>query len=471
MSDRAIAFESLADLAKRISRREISSLELAEIFLKRIGDLNDRSKSFITVTGDLARQQAAARDKPVAGAVERGPLHGVPYACKDLIDVKGVLTTGGSKVLSDNVATENAFAVDRMAQAGAVMLGKTNLHEFAYGATGENPIFGTAVNPYDATRMACGSSSGSAAAVGHGMSPAALGTDTGGSVRAPAVLCGLVGMKPTIGRISTYGVVPLSWSLDHVGTLSRTVEDAAMMLQAMAGFDPRDPGSANPPCQENGVDPNFDLSGLRIGIPETFYFERVDPEILGMAEEVIRFLGDSGAQIVKVHMPSMEHCRTVSLTVQMPEALSFHSRYLEERGDLYGTDFRAGLALGQCLLAEHYIRAKRFMAQYRQQTSAILGDVDVILTPATPTIAPELGTVNVKINGVDEAVGNAVTRFTTFFNMTGHPALTFPCAMHSTGLPMGGQLVGGYFEEGLIFNLAAALKREDRFKIPPPNIG
>ncbi len=380
----------------------------------------------------------------------------------------GEITTGGSRVLANNCVNEDAFLIARMRASGAVFLGKNNLHEFAYGATGENDIYGTAVNAYDTTRLAGGSSSGSAAAVAFGMVPAAFGTDTGGSVRAPAALCGLVGFKPTIGRISTRGVIPYSWSLDHVGTITRTVEDAALLLQTTAGYDPADPSCANTSCADYRSACHGSMAGLRIGLPKTFYFERADPEILAATEKVIRFLEKSGARLVDIDMPDMTHCRTVSLTVQMPEALSFHMPYLNQHGDRYSTDFRAGLALGQCILAEHYIRAKRIMARYRQQTAAQFEDVDVILTPATPVIAPKIGTVNVTIDGVDEAIGNAITRYTTFFNMTGHPALTLPCGMHSTGLPMGIQIVGRYFEEIIVLQVASAIS--DAFNISLPTI-
>jgi aspartyl-tRNA(Asn)/glutamyl-tRNA(Gln) amidotransferase subunit A len=246
-------------------------------------------------------------------------------------------------VLDDNVAQQDAEAVARMNRAGAIFLGKNNLHEFAYGATGENEIYGTPPNPYDATRLAGGSSSGSAAALGYGLCAAALGTDTGGSVRAPAALCGLVGFKPTFGRISTEGVIPYSWSLDHVGTLTRSAADAAILFETLAA--------------DNRKAEFTSLDKLTIGVPDAFFFERCEGEILDGLERLMAFLRAAGAKLKPVVMPSMEFTRTVSLTVQMPEALSYHNRYLEQRGNLYSQDFRAGLALGQCLLAEQYIRA------------------------------------------------------------------------------------------------------------------
>ena len=440
---------------------------LLSIFYIASNNSTTPAKRFIAVSDEKARLAAKACDQT---ADAPGTLHGLPYAVKDLIDVAGEITTGGSRVLADNRVSEDAFLIAHMRTSGAICIGKNNLHEFAYGATGENDIYGTAVNAYDVTRLAGGSSSGSAAAVAFGMIPAAFGTDTGGSVRAPAALCGLVGLKPTIGRISTRGVIPYSWTLDHVGIITRTVEDAALLLQTTAGYDPTDPGCTNTPCADYLDACNGSVAGLRIGLPRTFFFDRADPEILAATETVIRFLEKSGVQLVDIDMPDMSHCRTVSLTVQMPEALSFHMPYLDEHGDRYSADFRAGLALGQCILAEHYVRAKRMIARYRQQTAALFENIDVILTPTTPVVAPKTGTVKVTIDGVDEAIGNAITRYTTFFNMSGHPAISVPCGMHFTGLPMGIQLVGRYFDEATILKVATAISNNDAFKISLPTI-
>lgn len=463
-----IAYSSARSLKKMLIARDIGSAELAELFLGRIKAFNDVSKSFITVTGDQARAHAGSLTLPELTA---HALSGIPYAAKDLFDVKDVLTTAGSKVFHDRVAATDAFTISKLRSANAVCLGKLNLHEFAYGATGENETYGTCVNAYDQSRLAGGSSSGSAAALAFGLCTVALGTDTGGSVRAPAALNGLVGMKPTIGRVSTAGVVPYCWTLDHVGLMTRTISDCADSLHLIAGYDPQDPSSVNRPLDDYAGALDKDIQGMRIGIPRNFYYERVDEEILSAMDRVKGYLVSRGAILVPITIPDMQHSRTVSLTVQMPEALSAHSGYLQTRGDLYGADFRAGLALGQCLLAEHYIRAKRFIEIYRQQTNALFEDVDLILTPATPEIAQKLGTVKVVRDGVSEAIGNAITRFTTFFNMTGHPALTMPCGMHSEGLPIGLQLVGGYFKEKTILQVAHTIERADEFRIPHPAIG
>ena len=444
-----LAFAGIRELSILLSNKEVTAVELVEHFAKRIHRLNDLSKAFITLDIESALERASSID-------HRKPLGGIPYACKDLFDVKGLPTTGGSRVLQDNIASRNAECISRLNAAEAIFLGKNNLHEFAYGATGENTLYGTPPNPYDNSRLAGGSSSGSVAAVGYGLCAAALGTDTGGSVRAPAALCGLVGFKPTYGRISTEGVIPYSWTLDHVGTITRNVADTSILFEILA--------------DKTTTRPELNLGDLIIGIPETFFFENADSEILASIEQLMALLEKSGTTLKKVPMPSMEYTRTVSLTVQMPEALSYHNRYLESRGDLYSQDFRAGLALAQNLLAEQYVRAKRFIETYRRDTQKVFADVDVLLTPATPAIAPKIGVNQVSIGSYSEPAGNAITRFTSFFNMTGHPAITFPCGMHSEGLPIAAQLVGRHNTDEDLLGVACLVEQEMGIKVPVPDI-
>lgn len=460
-----IAFADVKRLRQMLQSKHITPVELVDVFAERIQRYNGAAKAFITTTLDEARLGAKTLTHDLLNA---SFFTGIPYATKDLFDVKGVLTTAGSKVFHDRVAKKDAYAIAKLRAANALCLGKTNLHEFAYGATGENDTYGTPVNAYDQSRLAAGSSSGSAAAIAFGLVPAALGTDTGGSVRAPAALNGLVGLKPTIGRVPTSGVVPYCWTLDHVGLMTRNVTDCAELLSIVAGYDSSDPASVDRPVGPYREAMGKDIAGLKIGIPRNFYYDRADGEILAALEKVKSYLSASGAKLVPVTFPDMEHSRTVSLTVQMPEALSAHSGYLQERGDLYGRDFRAGLALGQCILAEHYVKAKRFIEVYRRETNKLFDEVDLILTPATPEVAQKLGTVTVTRDGVPEAIGNAITRYTTFFNMTGHPALVMPCAMHSEGLPIGLQLVGRYFDEATVLRAAHALERSESFSIPLP---
>ncbi len=449
----SLAFASIGELSTRLRNREVSASRLIDLYADRIGRLGATSKAFITNDIERARARAEIIDQNFDNSLA---LNGIPYACKDLYDVKGLVTTGGSQVLQDNLAQEDAAAVKRMDQAGAIFIGKNNLHEFAYGATGENTLYGTPPNPYNHSRLAGGSSSGSAAALGFGLCAAALGTDTGGSVRAPAALCGVVGFKPTFGRVSTEGVIPYSWSLDHVGTLTRSAADAGLLFEQLA--------LQHRPGKRTGLDQ------FTIGIPESFFFERCDSEILDSVDALMSFLRGAGANLKPVVMPSMEYTRTVSLTVQMPEALSYHNRYLEQRGHLYSQDFRAGLALGQCLLAEQYIRARRFIETYRNNMDQVFAGVDVILTPATPVIAPEIGVVEVTVDGHSEPAGNAITRYTSFFNMTGHPAITLPCGMHPEGLPIGAQLIGKHFADEQLIDVAQQIECGYDFDLPLPDL-
>ncbi len=472
MSDEDLAFASAQELGRQLRARKVSALELTELFLGRVEALNGLAKAYTCVTGEDARQEAAARDAALARDGEVAPLLGVPFASKDLIDIAGLPTTGGARGFATGPAAADAPVIASLRGAGAVSLGKANLHAFAYGATGENTHFGTAVNAYDPTRLAGGSSSGSAAAVAFGLATTALGTDTGGSVRVPAAMSGLVGLKPTYGRVSLRGVLPFSWSLDHLGTITRTVRDAAGLLQVVAGFDAEDLASAQEPLGDYlaPLEDGQTLAGLLIGVPRRFYFERADAEILAAAEAVLMALEGSGAKLIEVDLPDMSHARTVALTVQMPEALSAHAPHLDRAPEAYSDDFRAGLALGQFILAEHYIRAKRIMTLYRRDTEAIFDQVDALLTPATPLIAPKLGSVTSKIGGIEEPVGNAMMRFSTFFNMTGHPAITLPSGLHSQGLPMSVQIVGRYFDEATVLRIASRLEADERFSLPRPRI-
>lgn len=452
-------FASATELAFRLRKGTLSAVELVDAILARIEDLNSKLHAFITVTSESAKSAAKKSDAALKSGRRLAPLLGIPYACKDVFWTRGIPTTAGSRVLEGWVPKQDAAAVDRMGRAGAILIGKTNLHEFAYGPTGENKVFGTVPNPWDSQRLAGGSSSGSAAAVSCGLVPFALGTDTGGSVRAPAGLCGIVGLKPSYGLVSCFGVIPFSWSLDHVGLFTRTVEDAAVVLESLAGYDSRDLASATGKVPRYAKALTGEIDGLRIGMPRSYFFENVDDEILKAASRVLLCAERLGAKIVEVEVPDMQGARTVSLVVQLSEALSYHSTLLSTKRELYGDDVRSGLAVGQFILAEHYVRAKRMMTLYRQQIAALFEKIDLLFTPSGPMVAPPIGTREVTIAGRSEVVGNAHTRFTSFFNMTGQPAMSMPSGWHSTGLPMGIQLIARPFEESTLLRVGDALER------------
>ena len=456
------------DVVTGIRQGALSPVALIDELIARIDSLNPRLRAFISVARESARAGARAAERTLVADGACGPLHGVPYACKDVFWTRDLPTTAGSRVLEGWTAEQDATAVQRATGAGAILIGKTNLHEFAYGATGENPHSGTVPNPWDAKRIAGGSSSGSAAAVACDLVPFALGTDTGGSVRVPAALCGVVGIKPTYGLVSTHGVIPFCWSLDHVGIFTRSVADAALVLEVLAGHDPHDPASASVNVPNYGRALSGDLRGLSVGVPRQHFFDRLDPEIEAAALDVLGHIERLGGRIIDVEPPDLSSARTVALLLQMPEALSYHSQFLRDKRELYGEELRSGLAVGQFILAEHYVRAKRMVSLYRRQVAEIFEKVDLLLTPASPIIAPHIGTVTVTLGDATEPVGNTLTRFTSFFNMTGNPALALPCGWHTAGLPMAVQLVARPFEEATLLRAADAIERTVRFPIRRP---
>lgn len=447
-------------LVPMIKNGTVSPIDLVDTFLDKIVRTNDILKAYITVAGEKARSAAKVMTDQIQKGNYLGVLHGLPYACKDLFLTKGIQTTGGSKVLAGWIPDTDADTIQKLNVSGGILLGKLNQHEFAYGATGENAHFGTVPNPWDTSCLAGGSSSGSAAAVAAGLAVYALGTDTGGSTRAPAALCGIVGLKPTYGLIDTTGVIPYCWSLDHIGIFTRTVVDAAIVFKALAQNTRSNPVDHREIIRHLSDLPSDDIGKLRIGIPKSFFYEKTDPEILTSVKRVIRECETNKAEIIDIDMPPMENTRTVSLLVQLPEALSYHSRYLPEKKELYGEDIRGGMALGQFILAENYIRAKRMMQDYRLKLTQTFETVDIIITPTCPITAPAIGSRFVTVQNEEVPVGNAITRFTSFFNLTGNPAITIPCGVHSSGLPIGVQLVGRHFEENLLLKTAHVLENK-----------
>ncbi|MDP6734178.1 MAG: amidase [Gammaproteobacteria bacterium] len=452
-------YASVKETIASIQHLEASPVELVERLIDRIEEVNPSGHFFISINADGARVAARSVEVAIKSGSNRQALAGVPFACKDVFWTRELPTTGGSRVLENWVADQDAAVLERLAESGAILLGKTNLHEFGYGATGINPHFGTAVNPWSPDRIAGGSSTGSAASVACGLVPFALGTDAGGSVRGPAALCGVVGLKPTYGRISGFGSIPYSWSIDHVGIFSRSVEDVAVVLEVLAGFDSRDPVSVAAPVPRYSEALGGDIRDLRIGVPRRFFYDHVDPEILAATFDALRCAEGLGAKLVDVETPDLDATRTVSLTIQMPEVLSYHSRFLATKRELYGEDLKSGFAVGQFILAEHYVRAKRIVTQYRQDLSAIFEDVDLLMTPTCPVVAPRLDQVTVTTEGKEEALGDAHSRFTNFFNLTGNPAISIPSGLHSTGLPMGVQVIARPFEEETLLRAGDAIQR------------
>jgi aspartyl-tRNA(Asn)/glutamyl-tRNA(Gln) amidotransferase subunit A len=430
-----------------------SAKDVIKEALARAERHQEKFRPFITITADLARKQAEAVDARVKRG-EKLPLAGVPFGVKDLLDVKGVATTGGSRAFADRTAGDDAFAVRRLVEAGAVVLGKTNLHECAFGFTGENPHFGDCKNPWDVTRIAGGSSSGSAVAVALCLCPFALGSDTGGSIRHPSALCGLVGLKPTYGRVSRTGGVPLSWTMDHVGPIARTVAEAATVLKVMAGRDQADETSSRRPVPDYVEELKGPVKGLRLGIPHNWFFESLEKEVANAVTAAIDKLGALGCKQVEVRLPHLEEVVGAHRAIIFSEASSYYQPFLRDRAERFGDDIRPLLQGGLFLPAVDYLKAQRARRIVRREWAKVFESIDCLVTPTTPLVATKFGQQKAALPGGEKSLVRAYLDLTLPFNFTGHPAVSVPCGFSRGGLPIGMQLVGRPFAEATILRLA-----------------
>ena len=456
---------TIREAAEALRHRRFSALELTTNTLARIERFNPTLRAYLTVTAETALQQARQADAELASGKDRGPLHGIPIAVKDLFYTRGVHTSGGSPIYRNFVPDYDAFAVARLQAAGAVMLGKLNMHELAYGITSANPHFGAVRNPWNSKHSPGGSSGGSGAAVAAGLAFGALGTDTGGSIRIPASFCGTVGLKPTYGRVSRYGVMPLSWSLDHVGPLSNTVRDAALLLNAIAGHDAADDSSSRHPVVDFVPDENCQVRGLRIGFPQNFFFENLDGDVELCVRGAIARLESLGAEIKPVKVPDIAALNAVGRVILLCEASAMLEPHLADRGQ-FGADVIALLDQGRLLPATDYIHAQRLRKLMQHEFSQIWSSVDCLITPTTPNTAPRVGDTTVKLGGREEDVRLATTRLVRSLNLLGLPALSIPCGLSGDGLPVGLQIVGAPFEESLLLRVGAAME-DGGIGIPP----
>ena len=419
---------------------------------------SDQLRLFITITADQAFAEAKERDKELAAGIDRGPFHGIPIGYKDLFFTKGIRTTGGSLIYKDFLSQHDATVVDKLRLAGAVTVGKLNLHELAYGATSKNPHYGFVLNPYDTARVAGGSSGGSAGAVAAGILPLTLGSDTGGSVRIPASYCGVAGFKPTYGRVSRYGVMPLAFSLDHVGPLGATVEDCALAMAEIAGQDARDTSSSAVPVPDFHETPPKRLDGLRIGIPKSFYFEHVDGEVSQHVNEAIREMERLGATSHAVELPNIKDLNAAARVVLWAEATSLYA--VQHDATLFGKDVWALIEQGRMVSAPDYVNAQRMRTLFRRQFDELWQTIDVLATPATPITAPRIDEEDVDIDGYRENARVASTRLTRAINLIGEPALSMPCGRSAAGMPIGLQLVGAPFSDAKLLRVGQRLERE-----------
>lgn len=458
-----LAFATIEELSSLLTRRKISPVELVKLFLSRVEQHNPALNAYLTVTRDLAIYAARRSEKRLLAGRGRGPLDGIPITLKDNIWTQGVRTTAGSKFLSDLVPEHDAAAAAYLWRAGAILLGKTNLHEFAYGITTDNPHYGPTHNPWDTARIPGGSSGGSAAAISAGLCVASVGSDTGGSIRIPAALCGIVGLKPTFGRVSCYGVVPLAPTFDHVGPLTRTVGDAALMLAAIAGRDPRDAATLTQPRFASYANlseltsrlrPRFTKkSPLRLGLPREYFFNGVSVEVHRGIDTAIRTFQQLGAIVEEISIAHVSDGDEPSTAIALAEATHVHESagwFPAHAGD-YGEDVRKRLEMGRDVRAANYLAALDVRKRVRANFDAALTRVDAILAPTAPIPAPRIGENVVQIESKDETVRSALIRLNRPANFTGLPAISLPCGWTKEGLPIGLQLVGrAWGEESLL---------------------
>lgn len=453
-----LPFLSLTTLSDLIARRQISPLEIALAVFERIDRYDPILHSYITVCRESALAAARQAERDIAAERGRGPLHGIPISHKDISWTRGVRTTAHSRTLLEFIPDKDATHVRRLANKGMILLGKTNTTEFACG---QMEIFGIPRNPCDISRYTGGSSCGSANAVAAGLAIAATGSDTGGSIRVPASFCGIVGLKPTFGRVSRYGVIPLSWSMDQVGPMTRTVSDAALILQAMAGYDPLDPTTANVPVPDFTEDLGKGIDGVVLGIPQQHFFEGLDPEVDKSIKIALRGLEELGARLQPVSLPRARDLAIIGRLLTMAEAFSQHAARLRRQVADYGARARRRIAAGAFYLTSEYNEATQIRKLWIQELDRAMRLVDALVIPTVPYPA---FTIEDQIAGPPE-----VDRNTRAFNLSGNPAVSIPCGFTMAGLPVGMQLVCKWFDEATLFRIADAYERSTEWhKRRPP---
>jgi len=452
---------SISEAAELLRQKKISPVELTKACLDRIESLNPVLNAFITVTDEAAMAQARVAEDEMQRGHWRGQLHGIPIGLKDLIDTAGVLTTCGSELFADRVPTEDAEVVRRLKNAGAVVLGKQNLQEFAYGGTSASSYYGAVHNPWNLNHIAGGSSGGSAAAVAAGMCFGALGTDTGGSVREPAAFCGIVGLKPTYGRVSTRGVFPLSWSLDHVGPICRSVRDAAIMLEAIAGYDVQDVTSVDWPTEEY-VNALSGKTDMRIGVVRQPFFTNIDMAIESAMNEAIEVIRGMSSRVIEVDLPS------VPTGVQAPEVYAVHKKYYANSPELYLPWMRERLAQAATADTGAYVEDRFALERVRRTVNEVFAEVDLLITPTTPV--PPI-TIEEASKMAPSLAGEVWLRNTRPFNCYGLPTISIPCGFTNSGLPLGLQIAGPRFAEGRVLAFAHAFEQATAWRQLTPTLG
>jgi aspartyl-tRNA(Asn)/glutamyl-tRNA(Gln) amidotransferase subunit A len=439
---------TIEQFGRRLRTRELTSTRVTEECLRRIEADNPRLNAFITVMADEALRLAREADQAIAAGDDRGPLHGVPISIKDLLDIRGLPTTAASRVREGHVASSDASTIAHLRMAGAIFIGKTNLHEFAFGTTTEDSAFGPARNPHDPTRSPGGSSGGSAISVAAGMALATVGTDTGGSIRIPAAACGIVGLTPSFGEVSIDGVVPLSRTFDHVGPLAQSVSDACLVYHALLGD-----ASAKPPAP-------MPIHGLRLAVPRKYFCDVLDDEVRARFEEALERLRSAGARIDDIEIPHASEVATVYLHIVLADAAAYHATALDSMPEKYTPNVRLRLEMGRYVLGEDYVRALAGRERLTREVDASLSQHDALILPTLPIPAPLIGASTVQIGAAAEPVRNLMLRLTQTFNVTGHPAIAMPSGSTADRLPCSVQLVGRRMQTDALLRVALACETQ-----------
>ena len=463
----SLAIEELAPL---IEKQEISPVELTAAVLEQAETLNEQNNAYITITRENAIEAAKKAEREIADGKYRGKLHGIPMAIKDNIYFKDEVTTMASKIHRDFVSDHDATVIEKLRDSGVVFTGKLNMHEYAWGITNNNPHFGPARNPWDLDKIPGGSSGGSGVAIAANMSIGTLGTDTAGSIRIPSSACGIVGLKPTHGLVSKYGCWPLAWSLDHIGPMTKTVTDAAAMLEVLAGFDSKDPTSASVPAVKYTEKLTGDVKDLVIGVNEDYFFKNVDSDVDKLVRAGIQALVDQGAKVEVVSIPSLQYAEYAELITSLSEASAIHHKNLQKRPHDFGDDIRYLFELGEIPSAVDYLQAQQIRRMIKLDHQKAFEKVDVLISPTLPMIVPNIGEDLVNINGKDVDLIENIIRFTGPGNLTGLPALTIPCGLVD-GMPAGMQITGPAFREDLVLNVAYAFEKTNPMQgAKPPTL-
>ena len=462
---------TIREAATRIERGALSPVELTEAALSRIERVNKTLNAYITVCPQQARDVARAAEAMIRAGYHLGPLHGIPVALKDNIYTRGIRTTAGSKILGDFVPDEDATVTTRLKRAGAVIVGKTNLHEFAWGGTTDNPHYGTCRNPWNPERFPAGSSGGSGVAVAARTCFGALGTDTGGSIRLPSSVNGIVGIRPTIGRVSNHNVVPLAWTMDTVSPMTRTVEDCVLMFEVVAGHDPLDDHSAQAPVAAYRAELGRGVRGLRVGLVRDYSLSHVQPAVGDTIRAALRTLESLGVEVDEIAMPSIHGNISAQLTIESCEPSTYHQEWLRTRPGEYGDDVRTLLELGEMYLATHYLQAQRYRSVLRKEFLDGFRRVDVFVTPTLPFTATPCGATTVTIEpGREEDMLSAIMQFTGVPSLAGLPALSLPVGFDADGLPVGMQVIGPPFDEATLFRLGHAYQQATDWHTRAPRL-